>query len=174
MAETIDMAELDKKIAKFKKEMSKFDVDKSIRGIKQRSDARWAVHWGNIADREKAAIKAAKAAGNAAKVKTETAKLNKIKNLNIPKPTTRKIPKSPVVGLAAFAADLGLRWAAMSPSEKKELRAKRDARERKEMGSFDPLPHIQVGKKKKKKKKKSGGKVSKKYASGGRVAKYKG
>ena len=57
MAETIDMAELDKKIAKFKKEMSKFDVDKSIRGIKQRSDARWAVHWGNIADRERAAVK---------------------------------------------------------------------------------------------------------------------
>ena len=171
MAETIDMAELDKKIAKFKEEMSKFDVNKSIKGIKQRSDARWAVHWGNIADRERAAIKAAKAAGNAAKVKTETAKLNKIKNLNIPKPTTRKIPKSPVGALALFAADLGLRWAAMSPSEKKELRAKRDAREKKEMGSFDPLPHIQVGEK----KKKSGGKVSaKKYKSGGRVAKYKG
>ena len=144
MAETIDMDALNKKIAAFKKEVSKFDVDKSIKGIKQRSDARWSVHFGNIADREKAAIKTAKAAGNAAKVKTETAKLKKIQALQHKPVSKRKIPKSPVGALALFAADLGLRWATMSPSEKKELRAKRDAREKKEMGSFDPLPRIQT------------------------------
>ena len=97
-------------------------------------------------------------------VRTAAKAKNKIK---------RTLPKSPVGVMVAFAAELGLRWATMSAAEKKELRAKRDAREKKQQGSFpQAIPKSVRGRLKVKKAR--GGPVGKKqYAYGGGVRKTK-
>ena len=85
--------------------------------------------------------------------------------------STWTFPKPPATLFATIAAELGYNWATMSSKERKELKKKTAEREKKQQGSFDPLPHIQVGKKK---KKKNSNKVSKKYSNGKRSVNYEG